>query len=540
MHGTTPRRDNITVGLVVPFATDDVPAEGVQMYPDVTFIARGVGVRSLTPQGYDAAHEGILPAAEHLASKGVDAIMVIGTSLTFYRGAQAHARLLERLRVTTGLPVSTMSQAVVDGLRSVGARRIAVSTAYADEVNKRLDQFLTDNGFEVLALEGFGLVGFGDPGRKSEQDIIDLSIKVCADAQAAEGLLISCGGLRTLNVAKPIEARCGVPVVSSTQAAFWAALRLAGDSGQLAGYGRMLEQASALSSAAGCALIGKARMKARVTVTLKSAILDPQGKAIEGALKSLGVEGVASVRQGKVFDIELAEADRTAGGSGAEGGSGETPRQYGDRELPDRGHRMKSAVVVFPGINRERDMARTLKLISGREPAMVWHSDHALPAGTDLVVLPGGFSYGDYLRCGAIAARAPIMDAVRAHADRGGLVLGVCNGFQILCEAGLLPGVLMRNAALKFICKDVHLRVERSDTPFTRGYNAGQVIRVPVAHGEGNYAADDATIQRLEGEGRVIFRYVAPDGTLGSERGTSTAPPMPSPAFSTSAATWPA
>jgi phosphoribosylformylglycinamidine synthase len=173
---------------------------------------------------------------------------------------------------------------------------------------------------------------------------------------------------------------------------------------------------------------------------------------------------------------------------------------------------VKSAVVVFPGINRERDMARTLKLVSGAEPQMVWHADTALPPGTDLVVIPGGFSYGDYLRCGAIAARAPIMEAVRAHAGRGGLVLGVCNGFQILCESGLLPGVLMRNAALKFICRDVYLRVERSDTPFTRGYNAGQVIRVPTAHGEGNYVADAATVARLEGEGRVIFRYVAPDG----------------------------
>jgi phosphoribosylformylglycinamidine synthase len=175
---------------------------------------------------------------------------------------------------------------------------------------------------------------------------------------------------------------------------------------------------------------------------------------------------------------------------------------------------MKSAVVVFPGINRERDMARALKLIAGHEPAMVWHADTALPAGTDLVVVPGGFSYGDYLRCGAIAARSPVMDAVRAHAAAGGLVLGVCNGFQILCESGLLPGVLMRNAALKFICRDVYLRVERSDSPFTRGYNAGQVIRVPVAHGEGNYIADKDTIARLEGEGRVLFRYTAPDGAL--------------------------
>jgi len=175
---------------------------------------------------------------------------------------------------------------------------------------------------------------------------------------------------------------------------------------------------------------------------------------------------------------------------------------------------MKSAVVVFPGINRERDMARALRLASGREPAMVWHADTALPAGSDLVVIPGGFSYGDYLRCGAIAARSPIMAAVRAHADKGGLVLGVCNGFQILCEAQFLPGVLMRNAALKFICRDVYLRVERSDSPFTCGYNAGQVIRVPVAHGEGNYIADKETIERLEREERILFRYAAPDGSL--------------------------
>src|SRR6476660_2962772 len=175
---------------------------------------------------------------------------------------------------------------------------------------------------------------------------------------------------------------------------------------------------------------------------------------------------------------------------------------------------MKSAVLVFPGINRERDMARALRLASGHEPAMVWHAETALPKGTDLVVVPGVFSYGDYLRCGAIAARSPIMAAVTDFAAKGGLVLGVCNGFQILCEAALLPGVLMRNAALKFICRDVYLRVERSDTPFTRGYNAGQVIRVPVAHGEGNYIADTETIARLEGEGRVLFRYAAPDGTL--------------------------
>lgn len=176
---------------------------------------------------------------------------------------------------------------------------------------------------------------------------------------------------------------------------------------------------------------------------------------------------------------------------------------------------MKSAILVFPGINRERDMARTLRLVSGHEPKMVWHGDTVLPAGTDLVVIPGGFSYGDYLRCGAIAARSPIMDAVRAYAAKGGLVLGVCNGFQILCESGLLPGILMRNARLQFVCRDVHLRVERSDTPFTRGYNAGQVIRVPVAHGEGNYAADVETLKRLESDGRVLYRYCSANGDVG-------------------------
>ena len=175
---------------------------------------------------------------------------------------------------------------------------------------------------------------------------------------------------------------------------------------------------------------------------------------------------------------------------------------------------MKSAVIIFPGSNRERDAARALRLACASEPAMVWHGDSELPEKTDLVVLPGGFSYGDYLRCGAIAARSPIMQAVGAHAARGGLVLGICNGFQILCEAGLLPGALVRNSQLRFTCKDAYLRVERSDTPFTRGYNAGQVIRIPVAHGEGNYVADTDTLTKLDEEGCVVFRYAAPDGTL--------------------------
>jgi arylmalonate decarboxylase len=236
------------IGLVVPFATDKVPDEGLQMYPDVRFIARGVGVRALTPDGYDAAVDGILPAAEDLAAHGAVAIMVIGTSLTFHRGADFHADLLERLRAATGLPVSTMSAAVVDGLRSVGAERIAVATAYGDEVNDRLETFLQAHGFDVLALKGFGLVGFGDPGRKSEQDITALGEQACAAAPDAEALLISCGGLRTLGVAASFEERHGVPVVASTQAAFWAALRLAGLNGHLAGFGRMLAGPAAISA----------------------------------------------------------------------------------------------------------------------------------------------------------------------------------------------------------------------------------------------------------------------------------------------------
>ncbi len=175
---------------------------------------------------------------------------------------------------------------------------------------------------------------------------------------------------------------------------------------------------------------------------------------------------------------------------------------------------MKSAVIVFPGSNRERDVGTALSSVTGREPAYVWHAETALPDGTDLVVLPGGFSYGDYLRCGAIAARAPVMDAVRAHAARGGLVLGICNGFQIACEAGLLPGVLMRNVNRRFVCKRQHLKVGRTDTPFTSRYRAGQVIDVCIAHGEGNYVADAATMQRLQDKDLIAFRYCDADGEV--------------------------
>ena len=172
---------------------------------------------------------------------------------------------------------------------------------------------------------------------------------------------------------------------------------------------------------------------------------------------------------------------------------------------------MKSAVILFPGINRDRDIAMALARFTGRAPQMVWQTEAELAPDLDLIVLPGGFSYGDYLRCGAIAARAPVMTAVRDAARRGVKVLGVCNGFQILIEAGLLPGALMRNAALHFVCRRVRLRVENDATFLTRKLRCGAVVEAPVAHGEGNYFADPATLETLEGDGRVVFRYV--DGT---------------------------
>jgi len=234
-----------TIGLVVPFATDTVPFEGPVMYPGVRFVPRGVGVRALTPEGYEPAWNAITPAAEYLAGQGVDAIMVIGTSLTFYKGAAAHRRLIDDLRAATGLPVSTMSAAVVDGLRAVGAKKLAVATAYDGEVNRRLKDFLTHEGFEVRAIDGFGITDFGGPSRMSEPDILDLGAKVCEEALDAEGLLISCGGLRTLGVARPFEERHRIPVVSSMPAALWAAMRLAGASGQVAGCGRLLAESGA-------------------------------------------------------------------------------------------------------------------------------------------------------------------------------------------------------------------------------------------------------------------------------------------------------
>lgn len=171
---------------------------------------------------------------------------------------------------------------------------------------------------------------------------------------------------------------------------------------------------------------------------------------------------------------------------------------------------MRAAVIQFPGSNCDRDMAVAIRDITGADTSLVWHRESALPSGLDLIAIPGGFSYGDYLRSGAMAARSPVMQAVIAAAGRGVPVLGVCNGFQILTEAGLLPGALMRNAGIRFVCRTVGLTVENSQSIFTSGYSAGEKIHIPVAHHDGNFFADDATLDRLEGQGRVAFRYAEP------------------------------
>lgn len=178
---------------------------------------------------------------------------------------------------------------------------------------------------------------------------------------------------------------------------------------------------------------------------------------------------------------------------------------------------MRVAVPVFPGSNCDHDALHACGTVFGWDTIPVWHQETRLPEGTDLVFIPGGFSYGDYLRCGAIAALAPIMADVKRHADQGGLVLGVCNGFQILCEAQLLPGALLRNATLRFIHQDVHLRVERIDLPFTAAMKAGEVFRVPIAHAEGNFTLEPAGLADLEARGGVAFRYCSPSGEIGED-----------------------
>lgn len=173
---------------------------------------------------------------------------------------------------------------------------------------------------------------------------------------------------------------------------------------------------------------------------------------------------------------------------------------------------MKAGVVVFPGSNCDHDIYHVLKHVLGQDATFLWHQDDTLQ-GADLVVLPGGFSYGDYLRAGALASLSPIMGAVKRHAEAGGLVLGVCNGFQVLLEAGLLPGAMRRNQSLRFLCRDVHLKVERADTPYTGQLREGQVLRLPIAHAEGNYEDAPGKLDALEANRQVVFRYVAPDGS---------------------------
>ncbi|NHN85962.1 phosphoribosylformylglycinamidine synthase subunit PurQ [Acetobacter musti] len=177
---------------------------------------------------------------------------------------------------------------------------------------------------------------------------------------------------------------------------------------------------------------------------------------------------------------------------------------------------MKAGIVVFPGTNRERDMAIALRVVSGRAPKMLWHRETSLP-DLDLIVLPGGFSYGDYLRCGAMAAHSPIMREIRKFVSEGGYVLGVCNGFQILTETKILPGALLKNTELRFLSQDCFLRVDNAETPFTAGWQKNDVFRAPLAHGDGNYVADEKTLEQLEGEGRIAFRYVSSAGIACSE-----------------------
>jgi len=238
------------IGLVVPTPEDRVPPEGALMYPDVTFVPHGTGVASLTPEGYDKAVDKIVPAADKLAAQGVDAIMLFGTSLTFYRGPQFNEDLQAEVRKRTGLPVSSMSTAIVDGLRAVGASRLAVATAYSKVVNDKLIELLTFHGFDVDALSSFGITEFGGAtSRKTEGEIIALAGEAHGQAPRADAIVISCGGLRTLGVAKPLEAQRGLPVVSSTPASFWAAVKLVGHHGRVSGYGRLLEGAAASAHA---------------------------------------------------------------------------------------------------------------------------------------------------------------------------------------------------------------------------------------------------------------------------------------------------
>ncbi len=187
----------------------------------------------------------------------------------------------------------------------------------------------------------------------------------------------------------------------------------------------------------------------------------------------------------------------------------------------DRGPPLKVSILIFPGSNCDHDALHVSQRLMGWKTISVWHQDSELPVNTDLVIVPGGFSYGDYLRCGAIASLAPIMKAVHRHASEGGLVLGICNGFQILCEAALLPGALLRNRGLQFLHQRVHLRVERNDTPFTASLNQGQLLEMPIAHGEGNYTCDEDTLASLKANRQIILKYAHPSGEINDTSATN-------------------
>ena len=285
-------------------------------------------------------------------------------------------------------------------------------------------------------------------------------------------------------------------------------------------------------------------MRARVFVTLKPSVFDPQGRTIAEALHSLGYAGVADVRQGKYFELDLATteaaqakalaaevADKLLANPVIESyrslrvGRAATAT---DVEVPY----MRFSVIVFPGSNCDHDAYHAATAVLGQSAELIWHKDTDLK-GADVVILPGGFAHGDYLRTGAMARFSPIMREVKAFADRGGPVLGICNGFQILLEAGLLPGAMLRNRGLKYRCEHVHVRVEQTDTPFTCGASVGQVLRIPIGHGEGNYYAPPEMLERLEANRQVVFRYTTAGQARWTMRRTRTDRCTRSPASAT-------
>jgi arylmalonate decarboxylase len=241
--GTPALAADPTLGMIFPPANTPVPPEARLMYPTgVRFLATGVGLERMTPEGYDKVFDRIVPAAQQLASQGANAISVMGTSLTFYKGAAFNQKLKESVTQATGLPSTTMSTAIVEGLKAVGGRRLAVATAYNEEVSRRLKVFLEESGFEVLVVKGMGIERFQDRAPVTQTELIDFSAGVWQSAPAADAILISCGALKTLEILAPLEQRCKVPVVSSMPHALWASVRLLGLSGKSPGYGTLLSK----------------------------------------------------------------------------------------------------------------------------------------------------------------------------------------------------------------------------------------------------------------------------------------------------------